>query len=87
MEMLKHTNQCRFCKYCLICLRVAVYYLSCHDSCLVSLVQKSVIHFDLQLNEMLEEKVRPYIQNMDNGVIPPPIVMQSPKNQDHKVLL
>ncbi|KAI7980467.1 hypothetical protein LOK49_Contig143G00006 [Camellia lanceoleosa] len=36
------------------------------------------------LNEMLEEKVRPYIQNMDNGVIPPPIVMQSPKNQDHK---
>ncbi|KAL7218264.1 hypothetical protein ACSBR2_011522 [Camellia fascicularis] len=37
-----------------------------------------------KLNEMLEEKVRPYIQNMDNGVIPPPIVMQSPKNQDHK---
>ncbi|KAL7255335.1 hypothetical protein ACSBR1_009478 [Camellia fascicularis] len=36
------------------------------------------------LNEMLEGKVRPYIQNMDNGVIPPPIVMQAPKNQDHK---
>ncbi|XP_052208177.1 uncharacterized protein LOC127811986 isoform X2 [Diospyros lotus] len=37
-----------------------------------------------KLNEMLEEKVRPYIQNMENSVVPPPIVMQSPENQDGK---
>ncbi|MBA0853393.1 hypothetical protein Goshw_016802, partial [Gossypium schwendimanii] len=30
-----------------------------------------------KLNEMLEEKVRPYIQNIDNGVLPQPIVIPS----------
>lgn len=36
---------------------------------------------------MLEEKVRPYIQNIDNTVLPQPIVMESERNQDQKVLL
>ncbi|XVF04238.1 hypothetical protein REPUB_Repub05bG0065200 [Reevesia pubescens] len=37
-----------------------------------------------KLNEMLEEKVRPYIQNFDNGVLPQPIVIQS-QNGNQKV--
>ncbi|PHT72997.1 hypothetical protein T459_23782 [Capsicum annuum] len=40
-----------------------------------------------KLNKMLEEKVRPYIQNIDNTVLPQPIVMESERNQDQKVLL
>ncbi|KAJ6950170.1 hypothetical protein NC651_003982 [Populus alba x Populus x berolinensis] len=35
------------------------------------------------LNEMLEEKVRPYIQNISNGALPRPILIQSQK-QDKK---
>ncbi|KAL0282654.1 UNVERIFIED_CONTAM: hypothetical protein Sangu_2485000 [Sesamum angustifolium] len=30
-----------------------------------------------KLNEMLREKVEPYLQNIDNGVLPQPIVLQS----------
>ncbi|KAM3382583.1 hypothetical protein P3S68_008157 [Capsicum galapagoense] len=37
-----------------------------------------------KLNKMLEEKVRPYIQNIDNTVLPQPIVMESERNQDQK---
>ncbi|XP_060209330.1 uncharacterized protein LOC132636467 isoform X2 [Lycium barbarum] len=37
-----------------------------------------------KLNKMLEEKVRPYIQNIDNSVLPQPIVMEPERNQDHK---
>lgn len=44
-----------------------------------------MIYFDMQLNEMLEEKVRPYIQDIDNGVLSHPIILQS-KAQDQKVL-
>ncbi|KAJ8755077.1 hypothetical protein K2173_016707 [Erythroxylum novogranatense] len=36
-----------------------------------------------KLNEMLEEKVRPFLQNIDNAVLSRPIVLQSP-NQDKK---
>ncbi|KAJ6966422.1 hypothetical protein NC652_004089 [Populus alba x Populus x berolinensis] len=36
-----------------------------------------------KLNEMLEEKVRPYIQNISNGALPRPILIQSQK-QDKK---
>ncbi|XP_030929678.1 uncharacterized protein LOC115955619 isoform X3 [Quercus lobata] len=36
-----------------------------------------------KLNEMLEEKVQPYIQNIDNGILSKPIVLQS-QNQEHK---
>ncbi|KAI5605435.1 hypothetical protein BDE02_01G351500 [Populus trichocarpa] len=32
-----------------------------------------------KLNEMLEEKVRPYIQNISNGALPRPILIQSQK--------
>lgn len=42
------------------------------------------IQFDLQLNELLEEKVRPYIQNINSGALPRPIIIQ-PQNQDKKV--
>ncbi|KAK2639002.1 hypothetical protein Ddye_026797 [Dipteronia dyeriana] len=38
-----------------------------------------------KLNEMLEEKVRPYIQNSDNYVLSQPILIQS-QNKDQKVL-
>ncbi|KAL0320660.1 UNVERIFIED_CONTAM: hypothetical protein Sradi_5327500 [Sesamum radiatum] len=37
-----------------------------------------------KLNEMLKEKVEPYLQNIDNGVLPQPIVLQS-QNHDQKV--
>lgn len=37
-----------------------------------------------KLNKMLEEKVRPYIQNIDSTVLPQPIVMESERNQDQK---
>ncbi|KAL9403648.1 hypothetical protein Peur_000620 [Populus x canadensis] len=37
-----------------------------------------------KLNEMLEEKVRPYIQNISNGALPRPILIQSQK-QDKRV--
>ncbi|XP_062170848.1 uncharacterized protein LOC133876558 [Alnus glutinosa] len=36
-----------------------------------------------KLNEMLEEKVRPYIQNIDNEVLSKPIVLRS-QNQEQK---
>ncbi|KAL2247511.1 UNVERIFIED_CONTAM: hypothetical protein Sindi_2603400 [Sesamum indicum] len=36
-----------------------------------------------KLNEMLKEKVEPYLQNIDNGVLPQPIVLQS-QNHDQK---
>ncbi|KAK3198543.1 hypothetical protein Dsin_021958 [Dipteronia sinensis] len=36
-----------------------------------------------KLNEMLEEKVRPYIQNSDNSVLSQPILIQS-QNKDQK---
>uniref|UniRef100_A0A2P2KZK0 Uncharacterized protein LOC105129218 n=1 Tax=Rhizophora mucronata TaxID=61149 RepID=A0A2P2KZK0_RHIMU len=39
-----------------------------------------------KLNEMLEEKVRPYIQNVDGTVISRPIMVQQ-QNQDKKVWL
>ena len=42
--------------------------------------------FDLQLNEMLEEKVQPYIQDISNGVLSEPILLK-PQNQDKKVSL
>lgn len=38
-----------------------------------------------QLNKMLEEKLQPYIQNIEKGVLPQPILTGSPKN-DQKVL-
>ncbi|GKB59844.1 hypothetical protein Tco_0916030, partial [Tanacetum coccineum] len=33
-----------------------------------------------KLNKMLEEKLQPYIQNIDNGVLPQPILAGPPKN-------
>ncbi|XP_027172710.1 uncharacterized protein LOC113772316 [Coffea eugenioides] len=36
-----------------------------------------------KLNEMLQEKIQPYLHNIDNGVLPQPIVIQ-PRNQDQK---
>ncbi|KAL3508687.1 hypothetical protein ACH5RR_028088 [Cinchona calisaya] len=36
-----------------------------------------------KLNEMLEEKVRPYMRNIDNEVLPQPIVMQ-PQSRDQE---
>lgn len=43
------------------------------------------IHFDAQLNEMLEEKVRPYMQNIDSGILSQPIILPS-QDQNQKVL-
>ncbi|KAG9157100.1 hypothetical protein Leryth_025867 [Lithospermum erythrorhizon] len=40
-----------------------------------------------KVNELLEEKVQPYIQSIGHSVLPQPIVIQSPSNQDHKVCL
>lgn len=37
-----------------------------------------------KLNEMLEEKVRPYIQNIDNGVLSQPIIVQSQNQIDKR---
>ncbi|KAI3466102.1 hypothetical protein Pfo_022765 [Paulownia fortunei] len=37
-----------------------------------------------KLNEMLKEKVKPYLQNIDNSVLPQPIVLQSQRNHDQK---
>ncbi|PIN03772.1 hypothetical protein CDL12_23695 [Handroanthus impetiginosus] len=37
-----------------------------------------------KLNEMLKEKVEPYIQNVDNGVLPQPIIVQPPTEQKVK---
>ncbi|KAL2476355.1 embryo defective [Abeliophyllum distichum] len=37
-----------------------------------------------KLNEMLKEKVQPYIQNVDNSVLPQPILLQTQSNQDQK---
>ncbi|KAL7143345.1 hypothetical protein ABFS83_08G185300 [Erythranthe nasuta] len=37
-----------------------------------------------KMNEMLKEKVEPYLKNVDNSVLPQPIVLQSQKNQDQK---
>ena len=49
-----------------------------------------MIFFYLQLNEMLEEKVRPLIQELDDGVLPQPIIMQLPpgeQDENNKVFL
>ncbi|XP_057797400.1 uncharacterized protein LOC131013346 [Salvia miltiorrhiza] len=37
-----------------------------------------------KINEMLKERVEPYLQNIDNSVLPKPIVVQSQQNQDQK---
>ncbi|KAK3028413.1 hypothetical protein RJ639_039623 [Escallonia herrerae] len=37
-----------------------------------------------KLNKMVEEKVQPYIHNIDHSVLPQPIVVQSQKYQDQK---
>lgn len=38
------------------------------------------VWFDLQVNELLEEKVQPFIQNIDNEVLSEPILL--PKKQE-----
>ncbi|CAA2954537.1 Embryo defective 2737 [Olea europaea subsp. europaea] len=38
-----------------------------------------------KLNEMLKEKVQPYLQNVDNSVLPRPILLQTQSNQDQKI--
>lgn len=65
-------SQLVWCHLCLLC------YL------INAISHQHPIQFDLQLNEMLEEKVRPYIQNISNGALPRPILIQSQK-QDKKV--
>lgn len=42
------------------------------------------MYADTQLNEMLEEKVRPYMQNIDNAALSQPIILQ-PQDQNRKV--
>ncbi|KAL7103641.1 hypothetical protein ACP275_08G191800 [Erythranthe tilingii] len=37
-----------------------------------------------KMNEMLKEKVEPYLKNVDNSVLPQPIVLPSQRNQDQK---
>lgn len=37
-----------------------------------------------KLNEMLKEKVQPYLQNVDNSVLPQPILLEPQSNQDQK---
>ncbi|XP_022877474.1 uncharacterized protein LOC111395621 [Olea europaea var. sylvestris] len=37
-----------------------------------------------KLNEMLKERVQPYLQNVDNSVLPRPILLQTQSNQDQK---
>ncbi|KAK4387085.1 hypothetical protein Sango_2579100 [Sesamum angolense] len=39
-----------------------------------------------KLNEMLREKVEPYLQNIDNGVLPQPIVLQSQNHAQKNAL-
>lgn len=39
-----------------------------------------------QLNELLEEKVRPHIKSIDNGALPQPIIIKS-EEQDKQVFL
>ena len=51
-----------------------------------SVNQITFAHVNPQLNEMLEEKVRPYIQNNDNAVLSQPIILPS-QDQKQKVLL
>ena len=46
-----------------------------------SFVQVTDAWFHLQLNEMLEAKVKPYIQDIDNAVLPEPILLK-PQNQE-----
>ena len=41
---------------------------------------------DFQLNKMLEEKLQPYIQEINDGVLPQPIVT-GPAKKDQKVHL
>lgn len=38
-----------------------------------------------QLNEMLKQKVEPYLQNINTTPLPNPIVLQSKQNNDQKV--
>lgn len=37
-----------------------------------------------KINEMLKEKVEPYLKNIDNSVLPKPIILQSEQNQAQK---
>ncbi|KAI3755775.1 hypothetical protein L1987_55581 [Smallanthus sonchifolius] len=37
-----------------------------------------------QLNKMLEEKLQPYIQNIENGVLPQPLLAAPPKNDQKR---
>lgn len=44
----------------------------------------AIVVCGFQLNKMLEEKLQPYIQNIENGVLPQPI-LAAPQNNDQKV--
>ncbi|KAB5534611.1 hypothetical protein DKX38_017697 [Salix brachista] len=62
-----------------------IFHLCFHVCYLINAMNHQYpIQFDLQLNELLEEKVRPYIQNINSGALPSPIIIQ-PQNQDKKV--
>ncbi|XP_042058765.1 uncharacterized protein LOC121803129 [Salvia splendens] len=37
-----------------------------------------------KINEMLKERIEPYLQNIDNSVLPKPILVQSQQNQNQK---
>ncbi|KAG6421353.1 hypothetical protein SASPL_117904 [Salvia splendens] len=41
---------------------------------------------NLQINEMLKERIEPYLQNINNSVLPKPILVQSQQNQNQKLI-
>lgn len=43
------------------------------------------MHVCMQLNEMLEEKVGPYMQNIENAALSRPIILQKSQDQKRKV--
>lgn len=43
------------------------------------------ISVGMQLNEMLEEKVGPYMKSIDNAALSRPIILQNSQDQNRKV--
>lgn len=59
-----------------------------HDYCsIVSVFFLIIGGIGLQLNEMLEEKLRPYVEEIDNGELSRPIIIQQAKDQKVSIYL
>lgn len=79
-------------RFYFLCFNITTYNLDnmiwLHDYCsIVSVFFLIIGGIGLQLNEMLEEKLRPYVEEIDNGELSRPIIIQQAKDQKVSIYL